>query len=199
MSTRSQRVQLFHETTRPDGFEAEWNPQAPNQHQRQAECICLALANFNAIAYDVYANEQESTMVGLKDYSQYQKFVELLNYYYCGAKHFLTKLESSGAGEVEQDQLDRLRKEHEDLNIHIEKVTHDRIFPFEETGDMLRKKLKDIPNEDLFELYLCIELTKISQQQRPRTMRKFLAFNTQIGGSLSCLDFNLAADLTREF
>src|SRR5271170_6600037 len=88
--------------------------------QRQAECICLALANFNAIAYDVYANEQESTMVGLKDYSQYQKFVELLNYYYCGAKHFLTKLESSGAGEVEQDQLDRLRKEHEDLNIHID-------------------------------------------------------------------------------
>ena len=59
-------------------------------------------------------------MVGLKDYSQYQKFVELLNCYYCGAKHFLTKLESSGAGEVEQDQLDRLRKEHEDLNIHID-------------------------------------------------------------------------------
>jgi len=73
---------------RPSGFEAEWNPPDPSRCHPQARSIYLALANFNALAYVVYAEVPLSTMNQLKGLPQYQMFVELLNYFYCGVKHF---------------------------------------------------------------------------------------------------------------
>jgi hypothetical protein len=99
MSTRSQRVRLIRRG-RPSGFEAEWNPLDPSRCHSQARSIYLALANFNAIAYAVYAEVALGTMNQLKGLPQYQMFVELLNYFYCGVKHFLDSSNEGGWSEV---------------------------------------------------------------------------------------------------
>jgi hypothetical protein len=163
---------------RPSGFEEEWNPPDPSRCHPQARSIYLALANFNAIAYTVYAGVPLSTMNQLKGLPQYQMFVELLNYFYCGIKHFFG---SSSEGGMTQSLRQRLEIEHDKLGFHIRRMTHTRRFPFRETGGALRGRLRDIPNEDLFELYLLIELRKLPQQQRPHTISKFFLFCPQIG------------------
>jgi hypothetical protein len=175
MPARSQRVLL---SDHHNSFEAEWDPLDPNDCNKQARAIYLALINFNALAYTVYTDVPSSTLNQLKVLAQYQMFVELLNYFYCGVKHFLNSCNVLG---IDQQLLWRLDAERNELSNNIRRMTHTWIFPFRETGAALRDRLKDIPNEDLFELYLWIELGKLLQQSRPHTISKFFPFYSQVG------------------
>jgi hypothetical protein len=137
MPTRSQRVMLLRQG-RPSGFEAEWNPPNPSQCYPQARSIYLALANFNALAYAVYAEVPLSTMNQLKGLPQYQMFVDLLNYFYCGVKHFFDSNNDEG---MTQSLRQRLKTEHNILCFHIRQMTHTQRFPFRETGAALHGKI----------------------------------------------------------
>jgi hypothetical protein len=112
-----------------------------------------------------------STINQLKGLPQYQMFVELLNYFYCGIKHFFN---SSNEGGMAQSLRQRLEIEHEKLGFYIRQMTHTQRFLFRETGTALRGRLRDVPNKDLFELYLWIG-------SRKHTIGKFFLFCTQIG------------------
>ena len=175
MPACSQRVLL---SDHPSGFEAEWDPLNPNLCNKQARAIYLALINFNALAYVVYTDVPSRTLNQLKGLAQYQMFVELLNYFNCGVKHFLNSCNVLG---IDQQLRWRLDDERNRLASHIRQMRHTRIFPFRETGAALRGRLRDIPNEDLFELYLWIELRKLPQQRRPHTISKFFPFYSQVG------------------
>jgi len=163
MSARSQRVLL----QRQSGFLSEWDPVDPNDCYKQARAIFLALINFNALAHAVYADVPSRTRSELKGLATYQMFVELLNYFY--------------VLDMDQWLLWRLGVEHDRLEGHIRRMRHINTLPFMETGAVLRNRLRDIPNEELFELYLWIELRKLPQQRRPHTISKFFPFYSQVG------------------
>src|SRR5271154_2581208 len=115
MSARSQRVLL----QRQSGFLSEWDPVDPNDCYKQARAIFLALINFNALAHAVYADVPSRTRSELKGLATYQMFVELLNYFYCGIKHFL---DSINVLDMDQWLLWRLGVEHDRLEGHIRRM-----------------------------------------------------------------------------